>query len=64
LLKRVQASMGGEVGVPPCGGRIRNCFSVDICSLDEWIDDGSYCVLLVIFIQLFLDVILSNHNIS
>jgi hypothetical protein len=56
--------MGEGVGVPPCGGGIRNCFSVDIFSLDEWIDDGSYCVLLVIFIQLFLDAIVSNHNIS
>jgi hypothetical protein len=63
----VQARMGGggaPGGAAPCGVRFRSCLSVDIFSLDEWIDDGSYCVLLVIFIQLFLDVIVSNHNIS
>ena len=68
MLKRVQARMGGGKrppgGAAPCSGGIRSCLSVDIFSLDEWIDNGSYCVLLVIFIQLFLDVIVSNHNIS
>ena len=65
MLKRVQARMGGGWEAAPCGGGgICNCLFLGIFSLDEWIDDGSYCVLLVIFIQLFLDVIVSNHNIS
>ena len=58
--------MGGGVdgrGALPFGVMTRRRVSVDICSLDEWNDDGSYYVILVIFIQLFLDVIVSNHNI-
>ena len=67
MLKRVQATRTGGGGrAPPTNdGTIRNRFFVDICSLDEWISMVVIIVgLLVIFIQLFLVVVVSNHNIS